>query len=83
MPKGTGIDQNSHYVNYTDSTMIGEVYTNFHTVEKSEVKHVAQLLNLSNTAIILPPNKVTTLEKSSQLMKKSFWVKLIAMLTKK
>ena len=26
LPKGTGIDQNSHYVNYTDSTMIGETY---------------------------------------------------------
>ena len=72
LPKGTGIDQNSHYVNYTDSTMIGEVYTNFHTVEKSEVKHVAQLLNLSNTAIILPPNKVTTLEKTFPVNEKIF-----------
>ena len=59
-----GLDQNSHYVNRTDSIMIGEVYTNIHTVDKSEVLHEAKVINWSNQNIFLPPKKITTLNKS-------------------
>ena len=58
-----GIDQNSHYVNRSDSIMIGEVFTNIHTIEESEVVKVANMLNWSNQQILLPPQKVTTLNK--------------------
>ena len=57
------LDQNSHYVNRTDSLMIGEVYTNIHTVDKSEVLHEAKILNWANQQILLPAQKITTLNK--------------------
>ena len=59
-----GIDQNSHYVNRSDTTIIGEVFTNIHTIDKSEVQKVANILNWSNQEILLPPKKVTTLNKT-------------------
>ena len=59
-----GIDQNSHYVNRSDTTIIGEVFTNIHTVDESEVEKVANILNWSNQQILLPPKKVTTLNKT-------------------
>ena len=59
-----GLDQNVHYVNRTDSVMIGEVFTNIHTIDESEVVKVANMLNWSNQQILLPPQKVTTLKKT-------------------
>ena len=59
-----GIDQNSHYVNRSDTTIIGEVFTNIHTIDESEVVKVANILNWSNQQILLPPKKVTTLNKT-------------------
>ena len=59
-----GIDQNAHYVNRSDSIIIGEVFTNIHTVDRSEVEKVANIINWSNQEILLPPRKVTTLNKS-------------------
>ena len=59
-----GIDQNSHYVNRSDSIIIGEVFTNIHTIDESEVVKVANMLNWSNQQILLPPQKVTTLKKT-------------------
>ena len=59
-----GIDQNSHYVNRSDTTIIGEVFTNIHTIDRSEVQKVANILNWSNQEILLPPKKVTTLNKT-------------------
>ena len=35
IPAKYGLDQNTHYVNRTDSTMIGEVYTNIHLIEQN------------------------------------------------
>ena len=64
IPKNFGLDQNSHYVNRTDSIMIGEVYTNLHTIQKSSVSHVAQLFDLNNQDLYLPAKKVTTIEKT-------------------
>ena len=58
-----GLDQNSHYVNRTDSLMIGEVYTNIHTIDKSEVLYEAKILNWANQQILLPAQKITTLNK--------------------
>ena len=59
-----GIDQNAHYVNRSDSIIIGEVFTNIHTIDRSEVETVANIINWSNQEILLPPRKVTTLNKS-------------------
>ena len=67
IPRGTGLDQNSHYVNRTDSVMIGEVYTNLHTIEETDVDHIAELFAFNNTDIFLPSNKTTTLSKKFML----------------
>ena len=60
----SGLDQNSHYVNRTDSVMIGEVFTNIHTVDKSQVIHEAKILNWNKQDILLPAKKITTLNKT-------------------
>ena len=54
-----GFDMNSHYVNYTDQTTYGEVYTNLHTINPSEVSHVAEILQLNNTEFSLAPMETT------------------------
>ena len=54
-----GFDMNSHYVNYTDETTYGEVYTNLHTIDPSEVTHVAEILQLNNTEFSLAPMETT------------------------
>ncbi len=59
-----GLDLNSHYINRTDSTIIGEVYVNMHLSKPEEIKHTAEVLSLDNRDIELPPNKVTTLERT-------------------
>jgi hypothetical protein len=60
----TGFDMNSHYANRTDEVVKGEVYANIHTVEATEVQHVAKVLNLNNLSISLPAGKKTTLTKT-------------------
>ena len=72
IPQGSGLDQNSHYVNRTDSVMTGEVYTNLHTVNKEDVEYVAELFDFNNTDIYLPPKKVTTLTKTFILDEKYY-----------
>ncbi len=64
LPAEFGLDQNSHYVNRTDSIMIGEVYTNIHTIDESEVQHIAELFSMSNNDLVLPPKKVTIITKT-------------------
>ena len=59
-----GLDLNSHYVNRTDSTFVGEVYINMHLAQPEEVNRVAEVLSLNNLEIDLPPNQVTTLEET-------------------
>ncbi len=59
-----GFDLNSHYVNRSDEVMMGEVYTNLHFVDSTEVDRVAKILNLNNGVFELPPNAITTLEKT-------------------
>ena len=72
IPQGSGLDQNSHYVNRTDSVMTGEVYTNLHTINKEDVAYVAELFDFNNTDIYLPPKKVTTLTKTFILYEKYY-----------
>lgn len=62
LPKGLGLDLNSHYANRKDEPVQGEVYGNLHTVDRSEIDYVADVLNINNFGINLPPNQVTTLE---------------------
>jgi hypothetical protein len=56
-----GFDLNSHYANYSNDTIIGEVYNNFYFSEIEEVEHVAEILMLNNTNIELSPHQETTL----------------------
>ena len=72
IPQGSGLDQNSHYVNRTDSVMTGEVYTNLHTINKEDIEHVAELFDFNNIDIYLPPKKVTTLSKTFILDEKYY-----------
>ncbi len=62
IPAGQGFDLNSHYVNYGDSPVTGEVYVNLNTVDPSKVEHEAEELFLSKTSIFLPANQETTLK---------------------
>ena len=64
LPAEFGLDQNSHYVNQSDTTLIGEVITNIHTLDYSEVEHVAELFSLSNEQIYLPPSQSTTITRT-------------------
>jgi len=62
-----GLDINPHYFNYTDETIQGEVYLNFHTVLPQDVQIEAGILQLSNIGIELPPNQETTITKTFSL----------------
>ena len=59
-----GLDINPHYFNYTDETIQGEVYLNFHTMLPQDVEKEAGILQLNNNNIELPPNQETTLTKT-------------------
>lgn len=56
-------DLNSHYTNYGDTTIQGEVYFNLHTVPKSEVQHIAKQFLANDDDFLLPANKVTTIHE--------------------
>ena len=57
LPNTFGIDMNSHYLNYTDNQIEGEVYVNLHTVLEDEVDHVAEIMQLGNTDFEIPPGE--------------------------
>ena len=63
-PHEYGFDMNTHYLNYTSDIITGEIYTNLYFAESNEIEHVAEILMLSNTNINLPPNEVTTIERT-------------------
>ncbi len=63
LPKKTGFDLNSHYVNRSGILQTGDIYANLYTVPLSEVKAIAEVLNLGNQDITLPPNQTTTITK--------------------
>lgn len=58
-----GIDLNSHYVNQSGSPISGEIYANLYFVEPTEIEHVAEILELNNQNITLPPSQVTTITR--------------------
>lgn len=60
VPAGKGFDLNTHYANYSDETVVGELYVNLHTRPVSEVKHIAHELFLSEQNFSLPPKKEST-----------------------
>ena len=64
VPSGSGFDLNPHNINRTGEVMQGEVYVNLHTIESTEVEHIAELLNLNNLDFSLPPNSVTTITRT-------------------
>jgi len=64
IPAGTGFDINAHYVNRSSQIIQGEIYANLHTVDSSQVEHVAERLFMNNLDINLPPQTSTTLTKT-------------------
>ena len=64
LPAGTGFDINAHYVNRSSQIIQGEIYANLHTVDSSQVEHVAERLFMNNLDINLPPQTSTTLTKT-------------------
>lgn len=58
-----GFDFNMHHVNRTGETQVGEVYVNLHTVDRSEVQHLAKLNFFSNYDLNIPPESVTTISR--------------------
>ena len=64
IPPNTAIDQNPHYLNYSDDIIQGEVFTNLHFAE-TEPEHVAEILQLNVIEeLSLPPGDTTTIEKT-------------------
>ena len=66
LPINAGFDLNSHSVNRSGEVTQGEAYVNLHTVDPSEVDHLAELLFINNVSFSLPPNAVTTITKTFQ-----------------
>ncbi|MDZ7344602.1 MAG: T9SS type A sorting domain-containing protein [candidate division KSB1 bacterium] len=64
LPANSGLDMNSHYANRSNATIQGEVYANLYFADPTKVKHIAEILTLSNQDINLPPKTVTTLTKT-------------------
>ena len=64
IPAGTGFDINAQYVNRSSQIIQGEIYANLHTVDSSQVEHVAERLFMNNLDINLPPQASTTLTKT-------------------
>ncbi len=78
LPKNTVLDLNSHYVNRTSQPATGEVYTNLHFADPSEVEHEARLFSLNNFSISLPAGEVTTLEKDFTFSERTHVVQLVS-----
>jgi len=64
LPANIGIDLNSHYANRSAASIPGEAHANLYFADRAKIKHVAEILNMNNTNISLPPNKVTTLTRT-------------------
>ena len=70
IPADAGFDINAHYVNRSSEIIQGEIYANLHTVDSSQVEHVAERLFMNNLDINIPPNATTTLNKTFVVDKK-------------
>jgi hypothetical protein len=64
IPANGGFDVNPHYVNRSDEAIQGEIYANLHTVDSSQVEHVAELLFMNNLDFNLPPQAITTVTRT-------------------
>lgn len=64
LPAHAGIDMNTHFLNYTGSTISGEAYANMYTTSAANVQHTAQTLFVANTDITLLPHKETTVTQT-------------------
>lgn len=62
IPANSTIDMNSHYFNYTDDIIFGEVYLNLWTIPKEDVKEVLEYDDIDNEDVLfLPKNQNTTI----------------------
>jgi len=73
-----GLDLNSHYINRSDEVLTGEVYTNIHMVDPSEVEHVVEILTLNHNEFELPPNEITTLERTFTFNQRTHIIQLLS-----
>ncbi|MFN8358098.1 MAG: hypothetical protein U0Y10_26790 [Spirosomataceae bacterium] len=72
LPEGTAIlipanysfDLNPHYFNKGTTSIYGENYVNFYTVNKSTVQNVVQMLDLQNNDLSIPAKTRKTFTKS-------------------
>ena len=65
LPAHGGIDMNTHFLNYSGSTISGEAYANFYTTSSANVQHIAQTLFVANTEITLQPQKETVITQTT------------------
>ena len=56
-----GFDHNPHYYNYSDTTIVGELFVNVHMADPSEVEIVARTLQVGDQGFNLPKGEVTTI----------------------
>jgi len=78
LPANTGLDMNSHYANRSSTIIKGEVYANLYFAEPAKIKHVAEVLQLSNFDINLPPQKITTLTKTFTFSERTHIFQLVS-----
>jgi hypothetical protein len=78
LPANSGLDMNSHYANRSSTIIKGEVYANLHFAEPAKIKHVAEVLQLSNFDINLPPQKITTLTKTFTFSERTHIFQLVS-----
>jgi hypothetical protein len=64
LPAKYSIDLNAHYFNKSNVTQYGENYINMYTVDKSKVKNIVQMLDLSNTSLEVLPKARKTFTKT-------------------
>lgn len=63
IPANASIDLNSHYFNATDEDRFGEVFLNFHTLDKSEVTETLVVDDVDNYDVLfLPKGEQTDIE---------------------
>jgi len=73
-----GLDLNSHYINRTDETTIGEVYVNIHLVDPSEIEKTVNILQWNHNDFVLPANEITTLEKTFYAEERMYIIQLFS-----
>jgi len=65
---GATVDINSHYFNLTDEQQYGEVFLNFNTVDKSEIKETLVIDDVDNYENLFLPKGETTDIEYTELM---------------